>query len=62
MSLRVTEREQTLALTIDPDAFKAFARLNFKTFWGLGRIIFRTLKDEKGERKDEKITSKSTSQ
>jgi hypothetical protein len=62
MSRKVTEREQTLALSIDPDSFKALARLNFKAFWGLGRIIFRTLKDEKGEPKDENITRKSTSQ
>jgi hypothetical protein len=33
MSRKVTEREQTLALSIDPDSFKALARLNFKAFW-----------------------------
>jgi hypothetical protein len=62
MRRKVTEREQTLALCIDPDSFKVLAWLNFKAFWGLGRIIFRTLKDEKGDLKDENITSKSTSQ
>jgi hypothetical protein len=62
MSRKVTEREQTLALSIDRDSFKALAWLNFKAFWGLGRIIFWTLKDEKGEPKDDSITSESTSQ
>jgi hypothetical protein len=62
MIQKVTVREQTLALSIGPDSFKALARLNFKAFWELGRIIFQTLKDEKGEPKDENITSKSTSQ
>jgi hypothetical protein len=61
MSRKVTDREQTLALSIDPDSFKALARLNFKALWGLGRIIFRNLKDEKGEPKAEN-TSKSTPQ
>jgi hypothetical protein len=51
MNRKVTEREQMLALSFDPDSFKALARLNFKVFWGLGRIIFRTLKDEKGKTK-----------
>jgi hypothetical protein len=47
MSRKVTKKEQTLAFSIDPDSFKALARSNFKAFCGLGRIIFRTLKDEK---------------
>jgi hypothetical protein len=46
MSRKVTEREQMLAPSIDPHSFKALAWLNFKAFWGLGRIIFQTLKDE----------------
>jgi hypothetical protein len=62
MIRKVAEREQTLALSIHPDSFKALARLNLKAFWGLGRIIFRTLKDGKGEPKDENTTSKSASQ
>jgi hypothetical protein len=62
MNRKVTEREQTLALSIDPDSFKALARLNLKALWGLGRIIFRTLKDKKGEPKAENTTSKSTPQ
>jgi hypothetical protein len=33
MSRKVTERKETLALSIDPDSFKALARLNFKAFW-----------------------------
>jgi len=47
MSRKVTEKEQRLALFIDPNSFKALTRSNFKAFWGLGRVIFRTLKDEK---------------
>jgi hypothetical protein len=62
MSRKVTEREQTLALSTDSDSFKALARLKFKAFWGLGRIFFRTVKDEKGEPKAENTTSKPTSQ
>jgi hypothetical protein len=34
MSRKVTEREQTLAFSIDTDSFKALDRLNFKAFWG----------------------------
>jgi hypothetical protein len=56
MSRKVTEREQTLAPSTDPDSFKALARL------GLQRIFFQTLKDEKGERTAENTTSKITSQ
>jgi hypothetical protein len=62
MSRKVTEREQTLVHFIDPDSFKALARLKFKAFWGLGRIIFRNLKDENGEPKDGNTTCNSTSQ
>jgi hypothetical protein len=62
MSRKVTEREQTLALSIYPDSFKALARFNFKAFWRLGRIIFRTLKDEKREPEAESTTSKHTPQ
>jgi hypothetical protein len=62
MSGKVTEREQTLALSIDPDSFKALTRLNFEAFWGLGRLIFRTLKDEKREPEAESTTSKPTPQ
>ena len=47
MSRKVTEKEQTLAFSADPDSFKALTKSNFKAFWGLGRVIFRTLKDEK---------------
>ena len=49
MSRKVMEKEQTLAFSIDPDSFKALTRTNFKAFWGLGRVIFRTLKDGKSE-------------
>ena len=44
---KVTEKEQTLAFSIDPDSFKALAQSHFKAFWGLGRIIFRILKEAK---------------
>jgi hypothetical protein len=62
MIRKVTEREQTLALSIDPDSFKTLARVNFKAFWGLGRIIFRALKDEKIEPKTENTTGKPAPQ
>jgi hypothetical protein len=58
MSHKVAEREQTLALSIDPDSFKALTRSNFKAFWGLGRIIFHTLKDDKRDQEAESTTSK----
>jgi len=57
MSHKVTEKEQTLALSIDPNSFKGLTRSNFKTFWGLGRVIFRTLKDEKRKPEDESTAS-----
>ena len=62
MSRKVTEKEQTLAFSIDPDSFKALAKTNFKAFWGLGRIIFRTLKETKKQPEDESSSSKSASQ
>ena len=57
MSRKVTEKEQTLALSIDPNSFKALTQSNFKAFWGLGRVIFRTLKDEKRKPEDESTAS-----
>jgi hypothetical protein len=36
----------------------ALNRLNFKTFWGLERAIFRTLKDEKRKPEADSIASK----
>jgi hypothetical protein len=62
MSRKVTEREQALALSIDPDSFETLARVNFKAFWGLGRIIFQTLKDEKIEPKTKNTTGKPAPQ
>ena len=59
MSRKVTEKEQTLAFSIDPDAFKALAQSHFKAFWGLGRIIFRTLKEAKEDPEAESTLSKS---
>jgi hypothetical protein len=51
MSRKVTEKEQMLAFSIDPDSFKALTQSNIKAFRGLGRVIFQTLKD--GKRKPE---------
>jgi len=62
MSRKVTEKEQTLALSIDPDAHKALVRSKFKAFWGLGRIIFRTLKEVKKHPEAEGSTSKPSPQ
>ena len=42
MSRKVTEKEQRLAFSIDPNSFKALTKSNFKTFWRLGRVIFQT--------------------
>jgi len=53
ISRKVTEKEQTLALSNDPNSFKDLTGSNFKAFWGLGRAIFRTLKDEKRKPEDE---------
>ena len=58
MSRKVTEKKQTLAFSIDPDSFKALAKSNFKAFWESGRVIFRTLKDEKIKPEAESIACK----
>jgi hypothetical protein len=62
MSHKVTEKEQTLAFSIDPDSYTALARSNFKAFWGLGRIIFWTLRKEKKHPENEGSSSKSLPQ
>jgi hypothetical protein len=62
MSRKVTGREQTLALSIDSNSFKSLTKSNFKAFWGLGRITFRTLKEEKRKPENENTASKSSSQ
>ena len=62
MSRKVTEKEQTLAFSIDPYSFKELAKSNFKAFWGLGRVIFRTLKDVKEKPDAEGAAGKSSSQ
>jgi hypothetical protein len=62
MSRKVIQKEQTLAFSINPESHKALANSNFKAFWGLGRIIFRTLKEEKKHPKNEGSSSKSSSQ
>jgi hypothetical protein len=60
MSRKVIEKEQTLTLSIDSDSHKALARSNFKEFWGLGRIIFRTLKEEKEVKKHQENESSTS--
>jgi hypothetical protein len=62
MSCKVIKKEQTLAFSIDPESHKALANSNFKAFWGLRRIIFWTLKEEKKHPKNEGSSSKSSSQ
>jgi hypothetical protein len=59
MSRKVTEKEQTLAYSIESDSFKALTKSNFKAFWGLGRVIFRTLKDAKKKPEAESAAGKS---
>jgi hypothetical protein len=62
ISHQVTEKEQTLAFFIDPDSLKALTKSNFKAFWGLGRVIFRTLKDVKKKPEDESAAGRSPPQ
>jgi hypothetical protein len=62
MSRKVTEKEQTLAFSIDPDSFKALTKLNFKAFWGLGRVIFWTLRDVKKKPEAGSAAGKSSPQ
>jgi hypothetical protein len=62
MSRKVTKKEQTLAFSIDPDFYKALAKSNFKAFWGLGRIIFWTLKEVKKQQETASSTSKPSPQ
>jgi hypothetical protein len=61
MSNKVIEKEQ-MAFSSDPDTFKALAKVNFKAFWGLGRVIFQTLKDEMKKPEAESVAGKSSSQ
>jgi hypothetical protein len=58
MSRKVIEKEKMLAFSIDPDSFKALTQSNFKAFWGFGRVIFWTLKDEKTKPEADSIASK----
>jgi hypothetical protein len=60
MSREVVGREQMLALSIDSHSFKALDGVNFKAFWGMGRVIFRTLKDDKKNPSDESAADKSS--
>jgi hypothetical protein len=57
MSRKIDGRRQTLALSIDTDSFKTMTCLKFKAFWGLGRVFFRTLKDDKKCPEDESTAS-----
>jgi hypothetical protein len=59
MSRKVTEKEQTLTLSIDPDSFKALAKSHFKAFWVFGAITFRTLKEVKKDPEAESNAIKS---
>jgi hypothetical protein len=59
MSRKVIEKEQTLALSIDPDSFKALTVSNFKAFWGFGRVSFHILKDDKINPQTESTVRKS---
>jgi hypothetical protein len=58
------ETKQGAATTADLSQQKlheevvALTQLNFKAFWGLERVIFRTLKDEKRKPEAENIASK----
>jgi hypothetical protein len=62
VSGKVTEKEQTLAFFIDPDSFKTLTCSNFKAFWGMGRVIFQILKEEKKKPEAESTASKPPSQ
>jgi len=35
---KVTEKDQTLAFSTDPDSFKALDQSHFKAFWGLEKL------------------------
>jgi hypothetical protein len=58
MSWKIDERGQTLALSIDPNSYKTLVQLKFKAFWGLGRIFFWILKDNKKNPEGESAASK----
>jgi hypothetical protein len=51
-----------LAFSIDPGSFKALTHSNFKAFWGMGRAVFRTMKEEKTKPEAESTASKLPSQ
>jgi hypothetical protein len=62
MSRKVVGREQTLALSIDSGSYEALADASFKAFWGMGTVVFRTLKDDKQNPRDESAAGKSPPQ
>jgi hypothetical protein len=62
ISRKFDERGQTLSLSIDPNSYKTLVQLKFKAFWGLGRISFLTLKDNKKHPEGESTASKPPSQ
>jgi len=47
-----------LTFSIDTDSFKPLTQSNFKFFWGLGRVIVLSLKDEKRKTEAESTESK----
>jgi hypothetical protein len=62
MSRKVVGREQTLALSIDSGSYKTLADASFKAFWGMGRVVFRTLKDDKQNPCDQSAADESSPQ
>jgi hypothetical protein len=62
MSWKVVGKEQTLALSIDFGSYKVLADAGFKAFCGMGRVVFRTLKDDKQHPRDESAAGKSSPQ
>jgi hypothetical protein len=62
VSRKVTEKGRTFVSSIDLDSFKTLSKTNFNAFWGLGRIIFWTLKDEKKNTEAEGAAAKASSQ
>ena len=57
MSRKVTEKKRALGFFIDTVSFKTLAQSNYKAFWGLGKINFRTLKEAEKQSEDESTSS-----
>ena len=64
MDTKIFETKQGAATTADlsqqelHEEVVALTQSNFKAFWGLGRVIFQILKDEKRKPEAEIIASK----